>query len=249
MRIPRFYQPDSFIVGEFIDLDPINFRHAIQVMRLGIGDCLILFNGKEGEYDAELVAVDRRNARVKIKRFHPINRESFLDVRLVFALIKPDKMDFAIQKAVELGVTSLQPVMTDRAVVRMKAAQMEKKVGRWQSVVHSACEQSGRTAIPLITIPMAFSDYLQQASDRQRILMSPRATADFFSLNQKKAEFYDLIIGPEGGFSDHEEQLLGTSNIHQVQFGSRILRAETAVVAGLTALQLIIGDCYQGAES
>ena len=243
MRIPRFYQADLFTIGECIDLDPTNFRHAIQVMRLSVGDPLILFNGESGEYSAQVAAVDRRSARVDIISFDSISRESSLDICLVIALIKPDKMDFAIQKAVELGVTSIQPILTDRAVIRMKATRLEKKLTHWQAIIHSACEQSGRTAIPIIKPAIQFTDYLQHASQRQRVLMSPRANQDFFSLDKSTPPF-DLIIGPEGGFSDNEEQVLALQSIHQVQFGCRILRAETAVVTGLTALQLIAGDCH-----
>lgn len=245
MRIPRFYQPDVFTVGESVSLSSTNFRHAIQVMRLAVGDLLILFNGESGEYSARLSSVDRRNARAEIISFEAINRESLLDTRLILALIKPDKMDFAIQKAVELGVTSIQPVITDRSVIRVKPARMEKKLSHWQAIIHSACEQSGRTTIPKVSLPINFTDYLQQPFERLPLLMSPRAQQDFFSLTHT-AQGVDLIIGPEGGFSEEEERLLSSPSIQQVLFGSRILRAETAVVTGLTALQLIAGDGKAG---
>lgn len=242
MRIPRFYQAQAMQVGQGIELTPANFRHAIQVMRLKPGSPLVLFNGEGGEYHAQLTEVGKRNASVEITSFDDVDRESPLSTRLVLALIKPDKMDLAIQKAVEMGVNSIQPVITERSVIRINKSRLDKKIQHWEGVIISACEQSGRTKIPELLSPMVLPDYLKQPTDAMRLVMLPTATQRLDELNEAVTEI-ELLIGPEGGFNNDEEQLLDTSGITAVTFGPRILRAETAVVAGLTALQREWGDC------
>ncbi len=242
MRIPRFYQADQLYLEQSIELSADNFRHAIQVMRLKVGSALILFNGEAGEYHATLVEVGRRSASVQITSFDTVDRESPLETKLVLALIKPDKMDFAVQKAVEMGVNVIQPVITERSVIQVKASRLEKKIKHWEKVVISACEQSGRTRIPNLLAPVSLPDYLQQPTSAMRVAMSPTAKQPLSELSQNETAI-DLLIGPEGGYTDAEETLLNENNVTLIPFGPRILRAETAVVAGLTALQTLWGDC------
>jgi 16S rRNA (uracil1498-N3)-methyltransferase len=248
MRIPRFFQEDSFSVNQSIELSSINYRHAIQVLRLKVTSPLILFNGTGGEYHAHIVEVTKKHASVIVERFDAIERESPLQITLALALIKPEKMDYALQKAVELGVTHIQPLITERSVIRLKANQLEKKLNRWQGIITSACEQSGRTRLPPLHSPTSLNNYLQHGSQSNtlptlRISMLPNAAQSLTTLHQPPPETtIQLIIGPEGGFTDAEEALLqaGTTAI---SFGSRILRAETAALVGLTALQTQWGDC------
>ncbi len=242
MRIPRFYQEEDFQVGQSIELSPENFRHAIQVMRLKSTSPIILFNGKSGEYQAILKEVQKRSAKAEITSFDSVDRESTLTTKLVLALIKPDKMDFAIQKAVELGVNAIQPINTERSVIQIKANRLEKKIQHWRGVIISACEQSGRTHIPELLPPISLQDYLEQPINTLRLVMLPTAIQTLKNVALKE-ECVDLLIGPEGGYTDAEEALLDDNNICRITFGPRILRAETAVVAGLTALQTQWGDC------
>ncbi len=242
MRIPRFYQAEDFQVGQSIELSPENFRHAIQVMRLKSASPIILFNGISGEYSATLLDVAKRSARAKIISFDAVNRESTLTTKLVLALIKPDKMDFALQKAVELGVNTIQPINTERSVIQIKANRLEKKIQHWKGVIISACEQSGRTHIPVLLPPISLQDYLQQSINTLQLVMLPTATQTLKSIVLEE-QCIDLLIGPEGGYTDAEEALIDDNNICSITFGPRILRAETAVVAGLTALQTQWGDC------
>jgi len=242
MRIPRFYQTDNLHIDQDIELSADNFRHAIQVMRLKPNSPLILFDGEGGEYQATLTEVGRRSASARLITFDSVSRESSLTTKLVLALIKPDKMDFAIQKAVELGVNIIQPIITERSVIQLKASRLEKKMLHWQKVVISACEQSGRTVMPECLPPITLEDYLRQSTNALCIAMSPTATQRLSSLKLTEGQV-DLIIGPEGGFTNMEENVLAVSNIDLILFGPRILRAETAVVAGLTALQISWGDC------
>lgn len=247
MRIPRFFQTDNFIVNHSSQLSTSNYRHAIQVLRLKKDRSLILFNGTGGEYHARLTNISKKHASVIIERFDPIERESPLAITLALALIKPEKMDYALQKAVELGVTQIQPLITERSVIRLKANQLEKKVKRWQSIITSACEQSGRTHLPHLQSPLPLIDYLSQPVTTHdnvlRISMLPNATNSLTTLQKPETSTQiQLIIGPEGGFTDTEETLLHQSNTKALVFGPRILRAETAVLVGISTLQALWGD-------
>jgi 16S rRNA (uracil1498-N3)-methyltransferase len=240
MKISRFYQKNDMPIGEELELSTSNHRHAIQVLRLKIDQSLILFNGDSGEYHAKLVYSDKRNSRVLIESFDPINRESPLSTTLALATIKPDKMDFAIQKAVELGISIIQPIYTKRSVIKIKANRLDKKMQHWQGVIISACEQSGRTKLPELREPLDFDKFLDSASETTCIAMLPGNYPKINELGSRKS--LSLLIGPEGGFTEDEEELMLQKGIAPISFGSRILRAETAVIAGLTACQQLWGD-------
>ena len=243
MKISRFYQDDDFSVGDALALSAENHRHAIQVLRLSVGESLILFNGRGGEYHAKLTQAEKRKSQVLIESFDSVSRESELSTSLLLATIKPDKMDFAIQKAVELGVTHIQPIYTKRSVIKIKQNRLEKKMQHWQGVIIAACEQSGRTAIPEIKAPQNIEQYLQNADMQPHIAMFPGSHPTLNELESiDSSKGVALLIGPEGGFTDDEEQQIMAASIQPISFGSRILRAETAVVAGLTAFQQRWGD-------
>ncbi len=241
MRIPRFYQSSPMAIGEELELSPENHRHAIQVLRLKAGQPLILFNGNNGEYLAKIVLADKRESKVLVESFDAINRESPLMISLILAMIKPDKMDFAIQKAVEIGVSAIQPIYTQRSVIKIKENRLDKKMMHWKGVIIAACEQSGRTAIPELFEPLALDTYLKDGQADICIAMllgNHPKIRELKGINNK----FSLLIGPEGGFTDEEEQSMINANTFPVSFGSRILRAETAVIAGLTACQQSWGD-------
>lgn len=239
MKIPRFYQASNISVSEDLELSVENHRHAIQVLRLKMDEKLILFNGKGGEYLATLNRIDKRKSQVHIESFNPVDRESPLHITLALATIKPDKMDFALQKAVELGVSVIQPMMTSRSVIKIK--RLEKKMQHWQGVIVAACEQSGRTVIPQLNEPLAFEKLLENSTSTC-ITMLPDATQKITHLKLDDKEPITLFIGPEGGFTNQEEELMQQHSFQAVTFGSRILRAETAVIAGITACQIQWGD-------
>lgn len=251
MKIPRFYQKEAFIVNQTIELSNENHRHAVQVLRLNKGAPLILFNGEGGEFVATLVEVKKRCSTVLITSFDPVNRESSLKITLILAVIKPEKMDFAIQKAVEMGVFNIQPLYTQRSVIKLKANRLDKKMHHWQGVINSACEQSGRTAIPQLFEPLSLDNCLNSlsATNALNIAMLPGDSPDLSQIEPNgDIQKLSLIIGPEGGFTEDEESQLFSqvdrekANVTGVSFGPRILRAETAVIAGITACQLRWGD-------
>ena len=241
MRIPRYFIDQPLDVEQKLALPDELHRHAIQVLRGKVGDALILFNGQGGEYHAEFIEVDKRKSSALIHSHDPIDRESPLDITLVLALIKSDKFDFALQKAVEMGVTSIQPVIAARSVMNVKANRLDKKMLHWQGVISSACEQSGRTRIPELLPVISFSDYLSSASQRLNLAMLPEATTTLAELPVPTSPV-SLLVGPEGGFRDDEVRLMAAQKVQVVKFGPRILRAETAVVAGLALCQSQWGD-------
>ncbi|MEH6456800.1 MAG: 16S rRNA (uracil(1498)-N(3))-methyltransferase [Cocleimonas sp.] len=243
MRIPRFYQEINVELGQTQVLSGVNHRHAVQVLRLKLDDVLILFDGKGGEYIAKINVANKRDSAALLESFTDIDRESSLKSILILSTIKSDKMDFAIQKAVELGVTSIQPMISHRSVIKIKADRLQKKMQHWQAIIIGACEQSGRTQIPLLEAPLSLGACLDKYKAVFCIGMLPTSLEKFSDLAlDNNEQNVALFIGPEGGFTDEEEALMQSYEINTVNFGSRILRAETAVIAGITACQQQWGD-------
>ena len=243
MRIPRFYQEINVEVGQKQALSAINHRHAVQVLRLKVDEALTLFDGNGGEYLAKVSQVNKRDSEVLLESFTDITRESSLNATMILSTIKSDKMDFAIQKAVELGVTTIQPMISHRSVIKIKADRLKKKMLHWQAIVVGACEQSGRTQIPNLEEPLSLEACLSKHKDDFCIGMLPTSSKKINDLKLNSNEqSIALFIGPEGGFTDEEEAMMQSYEINTVNFGSRILRAETAVIAGLTSCQQQWGD-------
>lgn len=247
MRIPRFYLPQPLSSDTNLELPPELFRHAIQVLRMKQDEPLILFNGAGGEYTATLTEVSRRSASVHIASFDPVNRESILDLTLIQSIIKPDRMDLAIQKSTELGVTRIQPLISQRSIVRPGRDQLEKKQKHWQAVAISACEQSGRTRVPEIlpTRPLATWLQVSRSELATRLMLLPGDYPPLQQLNVSAAhntQAFSVMIGPEGGFTDAEEEQCLISGLLPVSLGPRVLRAETAALTAIALLQQQFGD-------
>ena len=242
MRVPRFYVPQPFAVGQECVLPDTTFRHAVQVLRLGVGEPLILFNGEGGEYLAQISNVSKRAASVLIDSFAAIDTESPIHLTLVQAVIKPDKMDFALQKAVELGVNTIQPLITQRSVVRIGKEQVDKKLQHWDGIVVASCEQSGRTRMPTVQAPLTLERWLETPFTGTRLILAP---GDFPRINALPSDVptpIALLIGPEGGFTDAEVETCVQAGVLPVSLGPRILRAETASISALALLQQRYGD-------
>ena len=242
MRIPRFYVSDALSVGQEFPLPDTTFRHAIQVLRLNVGEPLILFNGTGGEYLAQLTSVSKRAASVTIESHAATDPESPLQLTLVQAIIKPDKMDFALQKAVELGVATIQPLTTQRSVIRIGKEKADKKMQHWEGIMQAACEQSGRTRLPQLHVPRELDDWLEQPVEGSRLILAP---GDFPRINALPLDLptpVALLIGPEGGFTDDEVEQCIQAGVMPVSLGPRILRAETASITTLALLQHRYGD-------
>lgn len=237
--MPRFYFPVNLIPDVELKLPDGIVRH-IHVLRLRVGETIVLFNGDGATYTAKLLQLDKRQALCRILTKQPENQESSLSIKLVQAISSGERMDFTIQKSVELGVVAIQPVMSTRSVVRLSGERAEKRVQRWQEIAISACEQCGRNRIPEILPIMSLSQYLQQKSDELHILMSlrhPRSLKDFSPPSQ-----VTLMIGAEGGWTETEENMAFAANCQALMLGKRVLRTETAALAAIAAMQTLWGD-------
>jgi 16S rRNA (uracil1498-N3)-methyltransferase len=237
-RVPRLYVEVGLRENAKLALPDDAAHHAARVLRLREGDTAVLFDGHGGEFEARLFMPGRGVVLAEIGEKRAIERESPLAVALVQGVSSGERMDFTIQKAVELGVTAILPVLTEKSVVRLKGERLEKKLAHWRRVATSACEQCGRNRIPPITIPVPLEAY-KPAGHGSRILLSPEGTE---KLSGHTKGLVTLAVGPEGGFSQAEEAQLVRSGFVPVRLGPRMLRTETAALAALAALNALAGD-------
>jgi 16S rRNA (uracil1498-N3)-methyltransferase len=234
--MPRFYIAQPLAVGQQVDLPPA-VAHHINVVRLEPGAALTLFNGDGGEYAAVLREVGKKRATAELLTFTAREAELPFPVTLAQALPEGSKMDWIIEKVVELGVTAVQPLAARRCVVRLSAERAEKKLEHWQGVIEAACEQSGRNRLPRLAPPLDLREWLAQPADGQRILLSPRATTSLADWTRaQSAQPVTLLVGPEGGFTDEEETLAVQHGALALSAGPRVLRTETAALAVLAVL-------------
>lgn len=240
--MPRFYCPLPLAIGSDISL-PDDIAHHIHVRRLAVGEAITLFNGEGGEYTATLTALDKKRAWASIKTFSPREVELSYAVTLAQALPEGSKLDWIIEKAVELGATALQPIAAQRCVVRLSAERAAKKMEHWQGIIAAAAEQSGRNRLPHLSEPTDFHDWIRRQNLHRRILLSPRAgqsLADWARHHPPQA--VALLIGPEGGFTTEEEDTALQHDVLALSMGPRVLRTETAGLAALAALNAIWGE-------
>ena len=217
-------------------------HHAARVLRLHVGDALIVFNGHGGEYAAHILAMSKQDVTIEIERHDPIERESPLDVTLVQALSAAERMDFTIQKAVELGVRQIVPVESERCVVRLHGERAAKRVQHWQQIAVSACEQCGRNRVPEIKPIISLADWLAtSAPEQERWVLLPEAEKALSELARPHKPVA-VLIGPEGGFTDTEATAAQHAQHQSVRMGPRILRTETVAPTVLAAMQVLWGD-------
>lgn len=241
MRSTRLYSPIPLSVGAITDLDSLAAHHATKVLRLRPGAPLILFDGHGGEYRASLREVSGSNATALIHEHDPVERESTLELTLLQALAKGDRMDTAIQKAVELGVSRIVPVYAERSVVKLKPEREQKRLRHWRGVIRAACEQCGRNRLPAIETPRAFEAALAAISDKAlRLVLAPGNGRRLGQL--ERHAHVALLVGPEGGLTDAELGLAESRGYQAIHLGPRILRTETAGIALMAALQSRWGD-------
>ena len=217
-------------------------HHAARVLRLAAGDGVALFNGQGGEFSATIVRVGKADVSVKIGPRVDLERESPLRIALVQSLSSGEKMDFTVQKAVELGVSSIQPVTSSRSVVRLAGERAERRVQHWQGVVISACEQCGRNQVPAVGAIVSLDTWLETAErSGLRMVFAPDATRTLHELSAPEAGV-TVLAGPEGGFSDTEVAAAAACGFIPVRLGPRVLRTETAALAAIAAMQTVWGD-------
>lgn len=241
MAETRAYLEAVLSEGLELDLSEEVQRHLVQVLRFKPGQSFVAFDGRGDEFHAVLSEATRKRARVRIGERRIADRESPLRVVLAQAVGKGDRMDWAIQKAVELGVHAIVPILSDRCNVSIDRTRQEKRLAHWRGVIVSACEQSGRTRVPELADFAQFDHWLDRDDAPSRLLLDGGGT----SLPAAVAEpspFLSLTVGPEGGFSDRELELADNAGLARVRLGPRVLRTETAGAAAMAALQLLHGD-------
>jgi 16S rRNA (uracil1498-N3)-methyltransferase len=237
---PRFHVVSRLVPGAEVALDARAAQH-VSVLRLRASEAVTLFNGEGGQYACTLLYAGRNAARARIGSWSDIECESDLDITLAQGLSGGDRMDYALQKATELGVSRIRPVATERSVVRLSADRAERRLAHWQSVVIAACEQCGRNRVPevlpLVSLPALLA---LDRGDALHLLPSPAAGQRLRDLTQTRRIV--LLIGPEGGLSQQERQDAERAGFTPVRLGPRVLRTETAPLAAISALQAMWGD-------
>jgi len=237
-HIPRFHVAAGLSSGAQIDLPRDAAHHATRVLRLRVGESLTLFDGTGGEYEAQIVSIGRDRISVAIGEHRALERESPLAVTLVQGIAGADRMDFIIQKAVELGAAAIQPVLTSKSVVRLSKERAEARLAHWQRIVIAACEQCGRNRIPEVFPAESLAQY-SAPQGAVKVMLSPQAPRDLKAIARSPLI---LAVGPESGFDSAEEQLLAQKGFVGARLGPRTLRTETAALAALAALNALQGD-------
>lgn len=270
MEMPRFFSPTALAVGGHVDLPESAARHAIRVLRLKAGDALTLFDGRGGQYECRIASHGRDTAAAEVLRWRDTECESPLDLTLIQALQAGEKMDFTVQKAVELGVARILPVVSRRSVVRLDGARASRRVAHWRAVAASACEQCGRNRLPEVLDLVELERWLAAplaanaehsaaeggntgttaaASTRLRLMLDPRAPTTLAGLMRPAAAVrIEVLIGAEGGLAPEEETLARQAGFLPVRLGPRVLRTETAGLATLAVIQSLWGDLGEISE-
>lgn len=238
--MPRFFVDLPLSAGLLLDLPEAVVRH-VQVLRLREGDVLTLFNGRGGEYPASLQQLGKKSASALLDEHAAVSRESSLALTLVQAVSSGDRMDYTLQKAVELGVTAIQPVFSERSVVKLAGERADKRMEHWRGVLIASCEQCGRNSVPELLPLQPFGKWLAtDATPGLRLLLSPLGTQRLRDL--PRSDHAALLAGPEGGLTAAEEAAALAAGWQPLKLGERILRTETAAVAAVAALQTVWGD-------
>ena len=232
--MPRFYIEADLAVDTQIELTETVFHHWCKVLRAQVGDQATLFNGQGGEYQVELTEVAKKSATVQVLTFNPANRTPAIRTLLGQVMSKGDRMDYAIQKAVELGVSEIQLLTSERCEMRLKYDRDQKKLDHWQGIAIAACEQCGMNIVPKILAPLSLEKWLASELPTTKLVLAPNKdeTDPLTQASQKIA----LLIGPEGGLSEAEIQAANEVGFMNWCIGERVLRTETAPVVALSIL-------------
>lgn len=241
MRIPRLYHPEPINLETEFALFPETAHHVATVLRLKANHPVVLFNGDGNEYSAQLISVARREVIVEADACLELSKESALPLHLGQGVSKGDRMETVIQKAVELGVTEITPLITERCAVKLDEKRWEKKISGWEKLIISACEQCGRNRLPILNPPKLLKEWVSESTQATRLTLSPDAESPL-AKTPYNTHGYRLLIGPEGGLSSSEVHLSEECGFMSCSLGPRVLRTETAAITSLSVLQAIHGD-------
>ena len=248
MRLTRVYVDSPLTAGSVVELPPDTAGHLAKVLRARGGDELVLFNGDGREFSGAIDTVRGSRVCASVGESRPVDRESPFAVTLVQCVPRGDRMDFVVQKATELGVTRIVPVLSQRSVVRLDGRQAESKAAHWRAVAVSACEQCGRNRLPVLETALPLLDYLGESAltAGPRMVLEPDSEPPRRGAAQDSTLDAEIAIGPEGGFTLDELEAFRVAGFSRIGLGPRILRTETAAIAALTWLQTRFGDMQTG---
>ena len=241
MRIPRVYSPQPMAIGDSIELEAGASRHLTSALRMNSGQLITLFNGQGGEYTAELVDAKKGKATVAIKSFENTERESPLEIHLAIGISRGERMDWIVQKATELGVNEITPLFTEHCEVKLSGDRLDKKIGHWQQVAISACEQSQRNKVPEINTALKIDQWQVNCDASLKLVLHHRTDSHLADLPKPRGQIA-LLIGPEGGLSEREIEQAIAQDFQPLALGPRVLRTETAPLAAISILQSLWGD-------
>lgn len=241
MRIPRIFHPEPIPSTGSIHLSEDAANHVGRVLRMQVGQSLVLFDGSGAQFSASICESTKKSVRVNIESCEEISIESPLDLHLGQVISRGDKMEFTIQKSVELGVNTITPLVSERCGVKLNAERFDKKLQQWQKIAIAACEQCGRNIIPEIRPIMSLEQWSKEPFEGLKLNLHPRASYSIQTLPTpvKKVR---LLIGPEGGLSTDEIAQTRALGFEEILLGPRVLRTETAALTAITALQVQFGD-------
>jgi len=240
VRISRIFLGNSLATDTSISFDNESAHYVRNVLRLKKGDPITVFNGQGGEFSALLTLVSKKSVTANIGKWRPVETESALSIQLAVGISRGERMDFVIQKSVELGVSHICPLITKRTVVKLTPEKCEQKHLHWSKIAQNACEQCGRDRLPEISSPVGYTDFVS-TGEGLRLFLDPRSEVKLSEVQNPQQEVV-LLSGPEGGFSDQERKHALSCGYTGVRLGPRILRTETAVLAGIAILQAMWGD-------
>jgi len=242
MRIPRIYVDLPLQENSIFDLPAASFQHLCKVLRLKNNHSLILFNGTGGQYKATLINVEKRSAQVSTEGFESLENESPIKVTIGQTLSRGERMDYAIQKAVEAGVYAIQPLFSARCEVKLNTERLDKKRMHWQQIAISAAEQSGRGHVPQIKEPIELLDWVGECKDMLKITMHHHSAKPLKNMSEPLDKNISVLIGPEGGLTEEEVETSIKQGFQPVALGPRVLRTETAPIVILSCINLLWGD-------
>ncbi|TBR43876.1 16S rRNA (uracil(1498)-N(3))-methyltransferase [Marinomonas agarivorans] len=241
MRIPRIYVDLPLAENQTFDLPDPAFQHVCKVLRCKENHPVMVFNGTGGEYTATLCQVEKRQAKIHTTAYHALQNESPIKVTLGQVISRGERMDYAIQKAVEAGVHQIQPLFSERCEVKLNKERLHKRQQHWQQIAISAAEQSGRGVISQVLPAMMLSDWLPSRPESLKLTLHPHAAQPISDLSYVSGDIA-VLIGPEGGLTEKEVQDSMQHQFQNIVLGPRVVRTETAPVMALTAINLLWGD-------
>ncbi len=240
MRLSRIHTPQTLITGSTVQLADEAAHYVGKVLRLRAGEMLALFNGNEGEHLAEVVSVDKKRVTLQLISTVQNSADPVLPIHLGLGISRGERMDYAIQKATEAGVSSIIPLLTERCEVKLKGERVDNRLSHWSRIAISACEQSGRCMVPVIETPLLLPEWLARAHVGVSFVLDHRGTQGYPVVSNPAA--VTLLVGPEGGLSDEEVKAAQSNGFQSVRLGPRVLRTETAPVIAIAIAHQLWGD-------